>query len=183
MGKMISYRVNYEKAIETIVWLANQRPGIDIYHVAKIIFYAEKMHVNRYAKPIIGDTYICMDYGQVPSGIRDLITENSWLNPTYLQTVADSIKINKKPYPTLKAQRKPKMEYFSGTDLECLKESLSEYGDKSFDELKKMTHEEKCWAETELNQSIDYALIVDEDNPRREEILQEMSETSSYIQV
>lgn len=75
------------------------------------------------------------------------------------------------------------MEYFSETDIECLKESLDEYGEKSFDELRKLTHNERCYLETEMTQPIDYALMVDEDNPNRDEILEEMSETAPYIQV
>ncbi len=44
MGNRIDYRINYEKAIETIVWLASEKPGIDIYHLGKVLFYADKKH-------------------------------------------------------------------------------------------------------------------------------------------
>jgi hypothetical protein len=30
--------------------LANRKPGIDIYHVAKVLFYADKMHINKLRK-------------------------------------------------------------------------------------------------------------------------------------
>ena len=33
MADQIRYRINYEKAIEAIVWLTTQQPGIDIYHI------------------------------------------------------------------------------------------------------------------------------------------------------
>jgi uncharacterized phage-associated protein len=181
MNSRIRYRINYAKAIETIVWLANQKPGIDIYHVAKILFYADKKHINRYARPIIGDTYICADYGPLPSGVHDLITESSWLSPDYLAVIADSLIIQRSPYVKIGAARKPNMEYFSETDIECLKEALKEYRNKSFEELKKLTHNERCYLETDLNQPIDYALMVERDNPNREEILKKMSETSPYI--
>jgi uncharacterized phage-associated protein len=183
MKPQIIYHVNYEKAIEALVWLADQKPGIDIYHVAKVLFYADKKHVNRYARPILGDTYVCMEYGPVPSGVRDLITEGSWLSPDYLQKASEALIVEKRPHSTLKAKRKPNLMHFSQTDLECLKESLSEYGERSFSELKELTHSEKCWIESGANQSIDYALFVDEDNPNRKEILDEMAETAAYIQV
>ena len=108
----VRYRVNYDKAIETIVWLASEKPNIDLYHIVKVLFYADKMHVNKYARPITGDTYISMDYGPVPSGVRDLLTENPWLDPIDLETVSDSLKITKKRWPTVRARRKAKMEYF-----------------------------------------------------------------------
>jgi len=34
-----------------------------------------------------------------------------------------------------------------------------------------------------MTQAIDYALMVDEDNPNRDEIIEEMSETAPYVQV
>lgn len=179
----IRYRMNYEKAVETIIWLAKQKPGIDIYHVAKVIFYAEKMHINQYARPIIGDTYRCVDYGPMPSGVHDLITKDSWLSPDHLKLVNDTLLIEESPYPQIKSLRNPNMEYFSGTDLECLKKSLREYGELSFDELKKLTHDERCYIETGYKQEIDYALMIDDDNPKKEEIIQEMYETSPYVQV
>lgn len=182
MAGRIRYRINYAKAIEAIVWLANERPEIDIYHIAKVLFYADKMHVNKYARPIIGDTYISMDFGPLPSGIRDLIIENSWLSPDYLEEVSNSLRIDKVPYSKVTALRRPTMEYFSRTDIECLKKALKEYGHKSFDELKRITHEEKCYIETDLNQPIDYLLMIDDDNPHRDDIIKEMSETSLYIQ-
>ncbi len=179
----VRYRVNYDKAIETIVWLANEKPDIDLYHIAKVLFYADKMHVNKYARPITGDTYISMDFGPVPSGIRDLLTQNPWLNPLDLDTVSNSLEMTKKRFLTVKARRKPKMEYFSESDLECLGESLRLYGDLSFDDLKKTTHDEPYYNQTDLNQPIDYALMVEENNPIREDIIREMIETSPYIQV
>jgi len=177
----ITYRINYQKAIETIIWIAQQKPGIDIYHIAKILFYADKLHVNRYARPITGDHYICMDYGPVPSGIKDLIDKNSWLNPIYLSEVSKSIQIDKEPYTNIKALRPPRMDYFSKTDIECLELSLEEYGDKTFDELFELTHDEKCSINTGTNQPIDYTLLVDDDNPHKDEIINEISQSYACL--
>ncbi len=180
-AKPINYRVNYEKAIETIVWLADQKPNIDIYHVAKILFYADKAHVNKYARPITGDNYICMEYGPVPSSIRDLITKNSWLNPIHLKEISEAIKVVDEPHPSIVALRKPDMDFFSESDIECLTESLNEYGDKSFQELFDLTHNEQCLLSTGINQPIDFTWLVDDTNPNKDEIIDEMSETSPYL--
>lgn len=48
----VSYRINYEKAIEAIVWLVNEKPEIDLYHISKVLFYADKAHLNKYARPL-----------------------------------------------------------------------------------------------------------------------------------
>jgi hypothetical protein len=42
---------------------------------------------------------------------------------------------------------------------------------------------EKCWIGSGANLPIDYSLLVDDDNPNREDILEEMAETAGYIQI
>jgi len=183
MGTRTLFKINYEKAIETIVWIASNKPGIDIYHVAKILFYADKMHVNKYARPILGDIYIRMPYGPVPSGVRDIITENTWLPPDINEKAANAFVVDKSNNHKLAATRQPNMDFFSASDIECLSESLSKYGSMSFAELKNLTHSEKCYYETDSNDKIDYVLLVDDDNPHKEEIIEHMTEVSQYVQV
>lgn len=182
MVKKIFYRMNYTKAIESIVWLANKYPNIDIYHVAKILYFAEKTHLNKYGRPIIGATYIRMDFGQVPSEVRDLITKNTWMvEPDYLKCFSKSVEINKDPYEKLTSLRNADINLFSDTDIECLEESLSKYGDLTFAQLKEISHTEKTWIDTEQNEKIDYLLMVDGENEDKEEIIEDIRELSQYV--
>jgi len=182
MENKMSYRMNYEKAIEVMVWLANKNPGIDIYHVAKILYYAEKTHLNRYGRPIIGATYIKMEFGQVPSEIRDLITKNAWVvEPDHLEKFSAAIKIDKEPHDKLNSLRNADLKYFSDTDIECLEESLNKHGNLSFAQLKKISHEERTWINTEQNEKIDYLLMVDEDNEDKKEIIEDIRTSSQYV--
>lgn len=184
MSNLIQFKISYNKTIEVVVWLANMRPGIDIYHVAKVLFYADKKHINKYGRPITGDTYIRMPYGPVPSGVRDIVTENSWLSPDQLAQIKNSLIIDKNDnHYKLAAVRKPNMMYFSKSDIACLEDSLNKYGDMPFDELYQTTHAEKCYYETDPNEKIDCALLIDDDNPFRNEILENMEEISQYVQV
>ncbi len=183
MSRKVRYEIDYDKTIETIVWLAHQKPNIDIYHVAKVLFYADKMHINRYARPITADVYIKVEYGPLPSGTRDLITKNDWLSPDHLCSVSDALEINNEKYKNIAAKREPDLNYFSKTDIECLTEALDKYGNLSFDELYKLSHAEKCYYETDINAPIDYLLMVDDDNPNKDEIIAHMEEISQYVQV
>lgn len=183
MDNNIQFKISYDKATEVIIWLAKMKPGIDIYHVSKILFYADKMHINKYGRPITGDTYIKMPYGPVPSGVRDLITENSWLSPKQASRIKNSLIIDKNNNYKLTATREPDMEYFSKSDITCLKDSLSKYGWLSFDGLYNSTHSEKCYYETSPNDKINYALLIDDSNPFKNEILEDMEERSQYTQV
>jgi uncharacterized phage-associated protein len=183
MNSPIRFKISYDKATEVIIWLAKMKPGIDIYHVAKVLFYADKMHFNKYGRPIIGDTYIKMPSGPVPSGISDMIKENSWLSPKQSNQIKKSLIIDKSNDYKLAATREPDMKYFSKSDIVCLTDSLSKYGELSFNDLYTLTHSERCYYETEHNEKIDYALLLDDENPYKNEILENMEEISRYIQV
>jgi len=181
---MNQYNISHKKAIEVIVWLSNKQPRIDIYHIVKIMFFADKMHINQYGRPLIGDTYIKMQYGPVPSVIHDLITDSMWLSPRQAKKISTSIKVgSKKEFYPVTALRGADLSYFSKSDLKCLLESFERYKDSSFDELYTLTHKERCYIETTEKSPIDYALMIDDDNPNRDEIINHISETSQYIQV
>lgn len=180
--KKITYSLNYDKAIEAIVWLVNKKP-LDIYRIGKIIFYAEKKHINKYARPIIGDIYKSGAYGPFPSGVCDLIHKTPFLGVEHIPLVESSFEVKYTPQATVSPKRKPDMDYFSGTDIECLEEAFWEIKDKSFPQIKKESHLEECYLETELKEYIDYEKFVDRHNPYREEIIKEMSETAPYLQV
>lgn len=178
----IQYRINYTKAIETVLWLVSQKPDLDIYHIGKAIFYAEKCHLNKYARPIIGDIYQKGEYGPFPSTIRDIIQQKTeWLNPDQLRESIKAFEVVNNPYPTPIPKRLPNLNYFSGTDLECLTKALNEVGDLSFDELRDLTHEEESFLSAIENNQINYELLIDKDNPLRNEIIKEMRETNKYV--
>jgi uncharacterized phage-associated protein len=179
----IRFKVSYAKAIETLVWLAKMKPEIDIYHVAKVLFYADKMHLNKYLRPIIGDDYVRMPYGPVPSGVLNLIKKNMWLSPNQLRIIKASLDIDDADNFKLTALRDPDMDYFSKSDIECLTDALNKYGNLSFDQLYELTHSEKCYSETAPNEKIDYALWIDENDPLRDETLDHMRELSQYVQM
>lgn len=183
MKRPIRFKISYDKLIEIITWIAKMKPGIDIYHLVKVLFYADKKHINRYGRPITGDTYYRLDYGPVPTAASNIIKEDLWLSPKNLSNVKSALIIDKKNNFKLTAAREPDMSYFSKSDQRMLEESLREYGDLSFDELYKTTHSERCYIETMHREIIDYALLVDENNPHKDEILEDLKEFSEYVQV
>ena len=73
----IRFEMNEDKAIEVLTWLANEQPGIGAFHVSKVLYYADKEHLNRYGRPVLGDTYIRMEFGPVPSKTYDLIKKEN----------------------------------------------------------------------------------------------------------
>jgi uncharacterized phage-associated protein len=63
------FAIDEAKALEALVLVAKAWPGITPFFVAKVFFLAEKWHLNRFGRPIIGDTYVAMQNGPVPSAV------------------------------------------------------------------------------------------------------------------
>lgn len=180
---MIHFNVNPNKALETIVYLANKKEDLDHYHLVKTIFYADKMHLNNYGRPILGDVYKKMKAGPVPSLVLDLINCNSFmLSPDLLQKSIKAFEIVQKGKQKLvKAKRNADLDEFSQTDIECLDHAFKLCSVKSGKELCNATHEERSWIAAELNGDMDYALFLNENNPLKDDIIQDLKENSSSM--
>ncbi|MBM9612790.1 SocA family protein [Desulfobulbus rhabdoformis] len=182
MGHRILFHISHKKALEVLVWLASNKSMINIYHIAKVLFYADKIHMNAYGRPILGDTYYKYPYGPAPSTILHMVYQKTeFFSPRQIEAFNASIRVVKEQYVSISAKREPDLQYFSQSDLDALQESLDTYGDLSFDEIFHLTHKEKCYIATEDQQPIDYALMLDNDNPHRDSILENMTESSRYI--
>ena len=180
---MIHFNVNPDKALEVIVYLANKKENLDHYHLVKTVFYADKMHLNNYGRPILGDVYKKMKAGPVPSLILDLINCNSFMLSSDL--IRKSVKafeiVQKGKQKLVKPKREANLNEFSQTDIQCLDSAFKLCLGKSGDKLFQETHKEKSWIAAELNSDMDYALFLDENNPLKDEIIQDLKENSSSM--
>lgn len=176
----VKFRVNPQKLVESIVWIAQRLPGSSRYTVLKTLFYADKYHLECFGRPVTGDTYIKMAAGPVASLAYDLIKRSEYL-PTYLLEAADAAFANEGTgkYPTVKALRAPNLEWFSGTDIDCLERAADYCAGKDFSELKDATHQERAWQEASMNGEMDFALFIGDDVPNREELLDYIRETAA----
>lgn len=175
--RSISFSVNAKKTIEVILWFCSQNKTkqINIYNVLKSIFYAEVEHLNKYGRPIVGDNYIAMDYGTVPSFTYDLIKNNELaLNKHGINDLPFSIKGR-----YIVGTRDYDGDFFSNSDLECLTNAFDKYGKLSFDELKNVNHEHPAWKKARENSPdgpISFELLIED-----KEVIEELSQVSSHL--
>jgi len=128
----IEFKINKQKAIECVLWLI-QRGENDMYCIWKMMFEAEKYHLNKYGRPITGDTYNAMEYGTVPDWLYDYANQ--------LDTKRGFVKREN----TFLAERVPTRKLFSETDIEALDYGCNKYTGLSFNEVKKENHKEPAW--------------------------------------
>jgi uncharacterized phage-associated protein len=152
----IKFNINTQKAVESLLWVIKKGES-NIYNIMKILFAAEKYHLNTYGRPITGDKYIAMEYGTVPSWIFDA---------TKLERPClGFIKVEN----TLTADREPDLNYFSESDIEALEKGFNEYAGKSFSEVLKKNHDEIAWKNayekrgSNNSADIDFEDMIEED--------------------
>jgi len=175
------YATNTAKALEVILWLSNARPGVDIYHVVKCAFYADKYHVDRYGRPIAGDDYVADTYGPLGAVVYGLLRNN----PLEILALQGNGTL---PFRVVEGNfqvvpdREPNLNRLSGSDVEALSYALENYGDKSFDELFEESHSEPAYIAADGGR-MHYEHLLPADAPNRKakiEYLIETAPTSSF---
>ncbi len=178
----IKYRTNPRKLLETLVWVASKRPGRGFHFILKCLFYADKLHLQSYGRPITGDVYVKMPHGPVASLAYDMLKGNDFLDEEMTREVQAALAVTREgTVPRVTARRSFDQDVFSGTDLECLERGLTLCDGKAFSGLSDQTHEERAWVEAEMNQEMDFALFIDEDVPNREDLLEYIRETAACL--
>lgn len=136
-------KFDVEKAIETIIYIAGHAPHPDIYHVLKIMYFADKEHLSKYGRFICNDTYIAMNNGPVPSGAYDIIkhVRGDGYHPCVDQHAENSFEVRKRPDYKIIPLRNFDSDLLSESDIECLNKAITQYGSLTFDRLKELSHD------------------------------------------
>lgn len=71
---------NYKKAVQALNFYADAEGGkINKMKALKLIWLSDRLHLRKFGRPILNDTYLAMPYGPVASGTKDLAEGTSFL--------------------------------------------------------------------------------------------------------
>lgn len=147
----LAFRHDAEKTYEAILYIARHVSAPTLHTIAKIMYFADKRHLEDYGRFITGDTYIAMEYGPVPSYAYDYLK--------FIRQHKDaSADIGVEGYHVT-ARREAQLDIFSPSDLECLQESVALYGQMTFGQLTDASHDE-AWHNSPENGEITIETIV-----------------------
>ncbi|HMZ21120.1 MAG TPA: Panacea domain-containing protein [Blastocatellia bacterium] len=140
------YPFHYDrrKAREVILYIANRTLKSDRFHICKIVYFADRYHLEHYAGLIYGDNYTAMEYGPVPSGLYDIIKQADLSGDKDI-VVTDS---------GVTALRDADLDELSESDKEALNWAIERYGNMPFKELSKISHDEVWNAATNNGKEI-----------------------------
>jgi uncharacterized phage-associated protein len=176
---MLRFQFNERKGVEALTYVASKWPGVTAFFASKILYFAEKKHLNRYSRPIVGDTFIAMPNGPVPSSLYDFI-KGRLDQAGDPDAIMGALLVERDPYLRIAAQRDPDTEVLSLSDIECLDEAIDFCRSHTFAALSGLTHQERAWAEAPVNGPMDYEHMIDGEGEDREEIIAEAKEFAAY---
>jgi uncharacterized phage-associated protein len=157
------FEFNLDKGIEAILHIAQKVDDPTFHRISKIMYFADRKHLEKYGRFICGDSYVAMKHGPVPSEIYDI-----------LKAVKADAVLSLKPYEAakkvqsafsvqeqyeVKHLREANLDFFSESDLECLNYSIENYRDLSFDELTELSHDQ-AWEAANENDFIEIEQIA-----------------------
>jgi uncharacterized phage-associated protein len=153
----LRFRFNAAKFVNAVAYLAQACPNSTKMTVCKQLYYADKEHLVKYGRPILGDHYYCLEHGPIPTYGLDMLRRRS--NPAanalldkYVTVIGDSV--HPKQFPDRKV--------FSKSDLAVLDHVVKKYGKLSAAELRRKTHAEAPWKDSDDRCPIDYELFFEE---------------------
>jgi len=135
----------YKKATQALNLLARKKDGkINKMKAIKLIFLADRLHLRKYGRPIIGDMYWAMKLGPVGSLTKN-VAELSSISEDALAYAKKYIKPIDERKQIFASLRQEDLSVFSKTDLECIESVYNKFSDKDQFELAEITHEFPEW--------------------------------------
>jgi uncharacterized phage-associated protein len=162
---MSTFSIDKTKAIESIkLVLLNIGGKSDFHKLFKILYFADQKHLVKYGDPIIGDTYIAMKNGPVPSQIYSSF---NLLRSGIVNGFNENFEVQ--DYFIYLKNSKIDLDEFSESEIECLTESIEENRNFTFDQLTKKSHG-LAYRKADLNDSISFFDIALEGGANQEMI-------------
>lgn len=164
---MLQFKFDKEKCTSVLSYITQNLENADYLRVFKVLYFAEQKHLARFGRPIVGDNYIAMKHGPVPSNIYNELgkiengigkmIDNLMKNNVSFSDYFEVKKNNNGKSIFLKIN--PDLDAISESEFICLNESLKENKKLSFNDLSNKSHD-KAWEKANVNDEMDILAIA-----------------------
>jgi len=156
MSRRLAFDFDVERFVAATSFLVEKCPEVTKIKLFKLLYFADKRHLLTYGRPIIGDRYIKMDHGPVPSKGYNLVKRDERANAEDQELFDAYVTVQGND---LKTVNPPNLAYLSETEIEVLDEVVREYGLLTAGQLSKLSHRDPAWMNAELNSDMDLRWI------------------------
>lgn len=121
--------------------------GIDYIKLFKILYFAQREHLVKYGRGVIGDTFHALKYGPVPSYIYKAfqMIDGRIDKEESFSVFSEGIEID--PDRLVHAVVGPDMDELSISDRKCLDKYINKYRDMDSYKLSNKSHFDTAWKE------------------------------------
>ena len=138
--------IGTRKCVEVIKYIINKLKDDnctpDIYHVVKMLYFADRVHLLKYQDSIIITKYLKLPYGPIPKLCLNIIRfvrgDKSVIQ--FDESIKEEFEVLQNKVENL--NNKINTSYLSKTNIECLNTVIAKYGHLDFNGLKKESHDE-----------------------------------------
>jgi uncharacterized phage-associated protein len=164
-------------SLNAVLYIVNQVSQPTFHKISKVLYFADKYHLEHYGRFICGDNYVAMNHGPVPSTIYDLlkaVRDKSTLafDGGTLELYKDALEV-KHTY-CVSGKTKPNLDFLSESDIEALNYAIKEYGHLSFKQLTDLSHDD-AYESAGFNDFIEVEAIA-KTLPNSETLLEHLSD-------
>lgn len=125
------------KAITLLLYLAQKNGGrLNKMKALKLIWLADRYHLRKYGRTITGDKYVAMEYGTVPSSVKDIIEGKRGLK-------SEGISMDGKNF--YQATESPDLDNLSDSDQEVMDIIIDVYFGQDQFSLSELSHAFPEW--------------------------------------
>ena len=168
------------------LYIVNQCGTVDIFHILKILYFADRAHYAEWGTRLSNDTFCAMDNGPVASHLYNALKDVTGKEPlragSPLKMISDALYQADPLYENyVCAREKADMDELSASDIECLDRSIAENKGQGFGALSQKSHD-RAWQEAyarQKNSEMD-PLLMAEAGGASEETLEFIKENREF---
>lgn len=139
---------NYPKTVEALLYLMELagEKRLDQYKLGKALFFADREHLNAFGRPITFCNYAAMKDGPVPSEAYSLLKGEPIKGAEQIETPWQALNLRDNIFNYV-PERVANRRKLSVSDLETLETAYEFVKDKSFGEIRNVTHDDGAYSE------------------------------------
>lgn len=148
------------KELHTTLYVVKQLGGRSDFHkIFKTLYFADRSHLAEYGVDILGDRYICMEHGPVPSTLYDRFKALHGRKHGVPDMELWSTHFKPTPPHYIEGIGSVEKDLLSESELKCLNAAIAETQQLSFGQLTDLSHD-SAWNSTQGNFPMDPIAIA-----------------------